>query len=876
MVTIVKTFQKVIFRVVLFSFVYTILILFGSDNVFAQTESGKYFQVLNDDTRVYFNTGKGLEVIGTLTKNEEYQIKSAQKYYYVINFGNKSGLVKKSDTKLSSGTSIKNKLNKKDITGLQITILRDSAVFDSKTGYSVFGHLKKDLTFPVVVSQRNWWGVEIAGRLGFIPKSNAVAQFKNTDKYFVANEDTDVYHNTKNGFVKVGSIKKGQLYLRVGDRTNWHLIEFGNQMGYVKKSATEPVFSPSIKNLLITSKTEERRIIFRENAEVLDSKSNYAVFGLVERGVSYPVVVSQKNWWGINVGGRLGFVRKSAALKEFFPTDKYFRVVSETTDVYHNVNGNFVKVGELIKNQEFQRVTEQTNWHLIDFGTQLGYVKKMDTEPSTGASIKNKQRQVLNKKITILNDANVYDTSSGKYVSFAKLKSGNTYQIIFEQKNWWGINVGGRAGVISKSSASNRLIETTQYNLSFDRMVEIQMAANPKSDGAGKKAATEEEVRYYLNPKNFREGTKSFYQFLVLDKPTKVSAQELNVFLKGKGILDGHGEDFVKAGEKYGINELYLIGHAIHETGAGTSTLSRGVSKWTKLVPGTCTPVKDKNGKVITVDISPKKVYNMYGISAYDNCVVDAGAQYAYDNGWFTPSAAIIGGAGFVSKSYFERGQNTLYKMRWDPKYAELNNTYGRQYATHVAWADIQAKKLADMYAQLNSYFLYFDVPKYLNQPNSNTDKNDSEKDTISYPKNTVGVTLVNLNLRKGPSTSYERITVLNKGTIINVIESQKNWLKVKVMDSNLEGWVSKGQEESYVEFLNLLEVNVNEGSRLNVRSSPDGEIIGTLENKVLVAAKLDKENKLIITSKGGYMWYEIFYQGRDAYIAGEYIKQVK
>ena len=92
---------------------------------------------------------------------------------------------------------------------------------------------------------------------------------------------------------------------------------------------------------------------------------------------------------------------------------------------------------------------------------------------------------------------------------------------------------------------------------------------------------------------------------------------------------------------------------------------------------------------------------------------VTSGANYAYNAGWTTPELAIVGGAAFISKGYVSMGQDTLYKMRWNPQSA-LNNGYAsHQYATDIAWAYKQTSKIDSLYQMLNNYTLYFDVAKY-------------------------------------------------------------------------------------------------------------------------------------------------------------------
>lgn len=57
----------------------------------------------------------------------------------------------------------------------------------------------------------------------------------------------------------------------------------------------------------------------------------------------------------------------------------------------------------------------------------------------------------------------------------------------------------------------------------------------------------------------------------------------------------------------------------------------------------------------------------MYGIGAVDGNAIEEGAKTAYLNGWTTVEKAIIDGARFIGNNYIKAGQNTLYKMRWNP-----------------------------------------------------------------------------------------------------------------------------------------------------------------------------------------------------------------
>ncbi|MHA6250848.1 N-acetylglucosaminidase [Oceanobacillus sp. CAU 1775] len=197
------------------------------------------------------------------------------------------------------------------------------------------------------------------------------------------------------------------------------------------------------------------------------------------------------------------------------------------------------------------------------------------------------------------------------------------------------------------------------------------------------------DVAYYLNPNSFINDDRQKFQFLDLTKSSNASATVLNNYLRGKGTLHGQGQAFIDASRTHGINDIYLISHAILETGHGASTLAQGVQY---------------NGVT---------VYNMFGIGAYDSCPVNCGAQRAYEEGWTTPALAIVGGAKFIGSSYVRNGQNTLYKMRWNPAAMALTGKYGRQYATDIGWASKQVSTMYNLYQTIGIYNLNLEIPVY-------------------------------------------------------------------------------------------------------------------------------------------------------------------
>ncbi len=250
---------------------------------------------------------------------------------------------------------------------------------------------------------------------------------------------------------------------------------------------------------------------------------------------------------------------------------------------------------------------------------------------------------------------------------------------------------GGLRPIGGTSYINSGTVTYAAYNISLWDMAQLQLATTPKyNDGSGLKTAGIEKVKQYLDPNEFSQGAYK-YQFMDLSRYNGISREKLAAFLSGKGILSGKADVFIDAARQYNISELYLVAHACLETGYGTSALATGVNY---------------NGV---------RVYNMFGIGAYDSNAVATGSKMAYSQGWTTPEAAIMGGASWISKNYINASgsrQNTLYKMRWNP-----DNPGNHLYAGDIAWAVSQSLILERMFAQFTEASISYEVPVYAGSP---------------------------------------------------------------------------------------------------------------------------------------------------------------
>jgi beta-N-acetylglucosaminidase len=329
-----------------------------------------------------------------------------------------------------------------------------------------------------------------------------------------------------------------------------------------------------------------------------------------------------------------------------------------------------------------------------------------------------------------------------------------------------------------------------QYETDYETALTSQSKATPKVDGGGAFIASKELISYYMNPGTFDKVSPEYFQFLKLDAVVEnLDANTLNAkaFNYPEGTLYNQAQTFIDVAKNLNMNALYLMAHALHETNNGRSKLAMGVEVGVN-ASKQATMVTDENRSELT---GIKVVYNMYGIQAVDSNPLVRGSQHAYNQGWFTPELAIEGGAKFIQKTYIvDRGQNTLYKMRWNPMRPA---TY--QYATHVQWAEIQARKIYNFYETTGANqttVAVFEVPTYANQPAPTALPTKDQWYAIGTKNagKTAVVTTSALNVRSYPDTTTQSnlIGSFLKDTEITINGDNGVWYNVTY--NGLTGWV--------------------------------------------------------------------------------------
>lgn len=239
-------------------------------------------------------------------------------------------------------------------------------------------------------------------------------------------------------------------------------------------------------------------------------------------------------------------------------------------------------------------------------------------------------------------------------------------------------------------------------------------------DGGGWMAATNDVVRYFLDPRNYLD-QEHIFSFECLSFNEDIQTVEgVRNMIRGS-FMDTNEHDYAEiiyeAGRTAGVSPYLLASRIIQEMGYnGESSLCHGT------LPGY------------------EGYYNFYNIGSVPDPSVENGAlingaryaQWGQDpNGqvitddeaalllpWNNVSDAITGGALWIARSYISVGQDTLYFQKFDV-ISNNDGLYQHQYAQNISMAYSEGTRYFRSYASSDMLdgSIEFVIPVYTNLP---------------------------------------------------------------------------------------------------------------------------------------------------------------
>ena len=481
--------------------------------------------------------------------------------------------------------------------------------------------------------------------------------------------------------------------------------------------------------------------------------TSYSIINVLNKCEQVEVISESNGWSKVKYNSRLGYV----ASRYIDKTNESYTTKEVSTDGLNVRTGpstRYSVIGKLNKGTKVEVISESNGWSKIKYNNKTafvssGYLKVVSTStPSNNTEDKTENYKEI--KVVNTNGLNVRTGPSTKYQSIAKIDKGTKVEVISESNGWSKINYNKTTAYVATRYLDSNIneqvppsqegdnVETSggatinykQLNYTLEDHINVQYkkaleGGNVISSSLTRSFDDEEDdsimafnmiqsrayitpsmadIEYYLNPDNFRHSDRGMLQFLRLDTyKGGISESELNSYLNSLPKVNGknsvfynQGGAFINAAKKYDVDLVYLVAHAMVETGYGKSTLAKGQT------------ITSYKGKPLD---SPVTVYNFFGIGAIDHSANVSGAEAAYSNGWTSIEKAIEGAAKWIGANYIHSSkyhQNTLYKMRFNYDYSY------HQYATDLNWANgIAGVMYKIIYMYDTGANLTFEVPDY-------------------------------------------------------------------------------------------------------------------------------------------------------------------
>lgn len=397
---------------------------------------------------------------------------------------------------------------------------------------------------------------------------------------------------------------------------------------------------------------------------------------------------------------------------------------------------------------------------------------------------------------TKLDGIESFPTSYQPYLrELAKKHPNWKFTALYTNLDWYDVineeNVFGK-NLVPKNY-SDRWKNTTpgQYNVEVD---------------SGWVDSSRQAVEYCMDPRNFLNEVRLFqFEGLSYDEHTN-NLEGIEKILYGTEFYNKKVSYLDANGNTISMNEKYA--DLILRGGQTSQVSPYHLASRIKQEVGPFLSHSSISGKVEGF----KGLYNFYNIGATSSAepmgAIKNGLQYAKDGKgasqatkdkylipWNTKERAITGGGIFIGSSYINVGQNTIYLQKFDVNDDRGNDLFWHQYMTNVLAPYSESKSIYNGYQKsgLLETPMSFIIPVYHNMPTIPTQSPNINSNDFTTDNTKVYCNGNNVNVRTGPSTSYEIITTINQQHRMTRIAKGKQagerWDQV-ILENGIVGYI--------------------------------------------------------------------------------------
>ena len=429
---------------------------------------------------------------------------------------------------------------------------------------------------------------------------------------------------------------------------------------------------------------------------------------------------------------------------------------------------------------------------------------------------------------------------------FTALYTNLDWKYVINQENIFGKNL------VPKNYSDNwKNTKNGQYNVEVDKnWVDSSRQA----------------VEFCMDPRNFLNEVRIFqFEGLSYDNTTN-NLDGIEKILYGTEFYNRQVSYYDTYGNTITMNEKYS--DLILRAGKKSNVSPYHLASRIKQEVGPFITHSSISG---TVD-GYRGLYNFYNIGATSSAepmgAIKNGLQYARDGKgadestknkylipWDNKEKSITGGAIFIGSSYINVGQNTVYQQKFDVNDDRSNELFWHQYMTNVLAPYSESKSIYNGYQKMGLLDtpISFIIPVYENMPQIPVQSPDISYSDFKEDDTKVYCNSSNVNLRSGPSTSYEVITKLSEKEemtrIGKGVQSGEKWDKV-LLENGIIGYIYQIYDTEMPEKQPDIENNtvkneieVPEKVEVTGITLDKEEIYLNIENNFKINAKIEPEN---------------------------------
>ncbi|MCM3124183.1 MULTISPECIES: serine hydrolase [unclassified Mesobacillus] len=253
---------------------------------------------------------------GSLAKGESFKISADKGSWYEIQYGGKKGYIYKRDVYAYS---------KPPISGLITGTLKNNGWVKAKNYTKVLNKpaangkvllsLYKGTSIYINSLSGSYYKALIGNRVGYVHKDAVELLYSDAVKYFeVTEEGAWVSYRREDGvYVRMGFLKKGQVFSRTKDAGAFNEVQIGTTKAYVNKNDTKPLFSATIINPAGSEPAAGQLTLnLQEEVYSRPSGNSSEIIGKFDVGqvVSYIRVID--GWYEIKFLGRKVYIKNPA------------------------------------------------------------------------------------------------------------------------------------------------------------------------------------------------------------------------------------------------------------------------------------------------------------------------------------------------------------------------------------------------------------------------------------------------------------------------------------------------------------------------------------------------------------------------------------